>query len=112
MENSVYLAFSKPPADVSDKKFNQWYDLHARENILSPGFVSAQRYALTATRDSPVAFSHLALYEYTGNWTEWRVDLDRRLEAGDIVLPEWFPRVAYGSWACVPLTERIIPASK
>jgi hypothetical protein len=106
---NIYLAFSKPPSDVSKDEFNRWYDFHARENIRSPGFVSAQRYELKATRDAPVAFSHLALYEYTGDWSVWRADLDRRLETGDIALPDWFSRVDYGSWACVPLTDRITP---
>ncbi len=109
MPNNLWLAFSKPPEDVTGQDFDHWYDLHVRENIVSPGFVSAQRFTVTPHRDAPVTFSHLALYEYQGHWKDWRTHRDARIEAGEIVLPDWSDRVHYGSWECVPITDRIMP---
>lgn len=109
MPPNLYLVFSKPPDSVSAEEYDRWYDLHVRENIVSPGFLSAQRYAITPARDAPVPFSHLALYEYEGELSTWRTDLDRRLATGEITLPEWFPQITFGSWDCRPLTDRILP---
>jgi hypothetical protein len=109
MPNSLWLAFSKPPRDVSDQEFNSWYDLHVRENMVSPGFVGAQRFAITPHRDAPVRYTHLALYEYSGDWRTWRTHRDTRIETGEIVRPEWSERVQWGSWECVPLVDRIVP---
>lgn len=109
MPDNLYLVFSNPPDGVSAEEYDRWYDHHVRENIVSPGFLSAQRFALTPARDAPPGFSHLALYEYAGDMELWRADLDRRIGSGDIVLPEWFGGIKFGSWSAAPLTDRIEP---
>jgi hypothetical protein len=106
---NLYLVLSKPPEDMPPEDYDRWYDLHVRENIVSPGFVSARRYELEPPREEPVAFSHLALYEYEGDTSTWRTDLTRRIETGDVVLPEWFPQIRFSSWAALPLSDRIEP---
>ena len=108
MPDNLYLVFSKPPAGVSAEEYDRWYDLHVRENIVSPGFLSARRYHVSTARDEP-PFSHLALYEYEGEMQTWRTDLTRRIELREIVLPEWFGEITFGSWDCKPLTDRIEP---
>ena len=50
----------------------RWYEDHARENIESPGFLSARRFAVTPARDNATRLTHLALYEYEGEMERWR----------------------------------------
>lgn len=109
MPRNLYLVFSKPPEGLPEAEYLAWYDAHARENIVSPGFLSATRYAVRPAREEPVPFSHLALYEYEGEASAWRADLTRRIEAGEIVLPEWFGEITFGSWECAPLGDRVEP---
>lgn len=110
MSDNLYLVLSKPPEGLAAGEYDRWYDLHVRENIVSPGFVSAQRYALDPVRDDePVNHSHLALYEYAGDMSIWRTDLTRRIETGDVVLPDWFKGITFSSWSCRPLSDRIEP---
>ena len=47
MADHEYIVLSKPPEGVSGQEFNDWYDRHMREILELPGFVSAQRSALT-----------------------------------------------------------------
>ena len=54
-------------------------------------------------------FEHLALYEFDGEMERWRSDLTRRLESGDVVLPEWFPQIQFGSWECQPRSGLLQP---
>ena len=110
MPDNLYLVFSKPPEGVSTQEYDRWYHHHVRENIVSPGFLSAQRFALEPVPEKPpMPFSHLALYEYAGDMSVWRTDLTRRIEAGEIVLPEWFPKIHFGSWNCLPVDDRAEP---
>jgi hypothetical protein len=108
-QKKLYLVFSRPPDRVSKEEYEAWYELHARENIQSTGFISTQRYAVTAARDNATPLTHLALYEYEGDAETWRDDLNRRIEAGDINLPEWFDEITFESWDCSALTDRIEP---
>jgi hypothetical protein len=109
MRENLYLVLSKPPEGLSPEEYDRWYDLHVRENIVSPGFLSAKRFAIEPSQDEAVRFSHLALYEYEGDMSTWRTDLTRRIETGDVVLPEWFPGIRFSSWAALPLSDRIEP---
>jgi len=110
VSENLYLVFSKPPDSVSPEEYDRWYDHHVRENIVSPGFLSARRFRLEPTRaDEPVRYVHLALYEYEGEMSVWRTDLTRRIESGDVVLPEWFGGITFSSWDCHPIGGRIEP---
>ena len=46
MANDLYLVFSKRPDQISAADYDRWYEKHSQENIESPGFVKAQRYAI------------------------------------------------------------------
>jgi hypothetical protein len=110
MSENLYLVFSKPPDTVPADEYDRWYHDHVRENIVSPGFLSARRYAIEPVpQNPPIPFSHLALYEYEGDMSIWRTDLTRRIETGDVVLPEWFPQITFGSWKCLPIDVRAEP---
>jgi hypothetical protein len=109
MPDNLYLVLSKPPEHVSPEEYDRWYHHHVRENILSPGFRSASRFSLDPARDESVPFSHLALYEYEGEMSVWRTDLTKRIESGEIVLPEWFPEIRFSSWDCRPLEGPVQP---
>jgi hypothetical protein len=58
------LAFTNPAAGREDE-FNRWYDeRHVPDLLAVPGFVSAQRFALTdATGQGKPGWTYLALYE-------------------------------------------------
>ena len=109
MADNRYLVFSKPPDRVSASEYDRWYDLHVRENIVSPGFLSASRFSVSPATGTPGPFTHLALYEYEGDMQTWRTDLTARIESREIVLPEWFGEITFGSWDCLPLSDRIEP---
>ena len=36
MSENLHLVFSKPPADISDEAYNQWYDYHLSEILVVP----------------------------------------------------------------------------
>ena len=109
MSRNLYLVLSKPPDGLPPEEYDRWYDLHVRENIVSPGFLSAKRYAIEPSREEAVRYSHLALYEYEGDMSVWREDLTRRIETGDVVLPEWFSGISFSSWSAQPIGDRVEP---
>jgi hypothetical protein len=41
---------------------------------------------------------------------QWRAGLNERIKSGDIVLPEWFPQIQFGSWDCRSLSGLLQPA--
>ena len=68
------------------------------------------RYALDpGTRPLPGGFSHLAMYEYAGDYAPIAKGLEQRIAAGEIVLPEWFGEIGFGAVGCRPIDERAEP---
>jgi hypothetical protein len=43
---------------------------------------------------------------------EWRTDLTRRIQTGDVVLPEWFKQIKFKSWTCTPAGGLLTPQSR
>jgi hypothetical protein len=126
MSKSVYLVFSKPPDDLPAEEYERWYHHHVRENIVVPGFVSAERLAvqpvISGTRVAPgkfesesgaadgsVPFSHLAMYEYEGSIEQIRAALFERIQSGEAPLPTWFDRIRFATWNCSSIEGRITP---
>jgi hypothetical protein len=114
MSNNLYLVFSEWPEEVSRDDYHSWYVDHAQENIESPGFVSAQRYSVRKVVGAGrVGYErHLAVYEYEGDMSTWRTDLSARIQSGDVVLPDWFPRIGFTSWSCHPEGGRLVPRTR
>lgn len=111
MTNNLYLVFSEKPDHISHADYDAWYADHAQENIESPGFVNAQRYNVQEIADSqPVGVEkHLAVYQYAGDMDRWRSDLTKRLQTGDVVLPDWFKQIKFASWRCSPTGGLLTP---
>jgi hypothetical protein len=104
---NLYLVFSAAPEGVTGEEYDRWYHHHIRENLEAPGFVAGQRFRLTPSVGSEAPHQHLALYEFEGDISRWRTNLDERIASGDIVLPEFFPKIRFGSWECTPIDERV-----
>lgn len=111
MTDNLYLVFSRKPDAVGIERYHEWYTEHARENIESPGFVSAQRYvaAKVESGEPTGEEEHLAMYRFGGDMSIWRNDLDRRIESGDVVFPPWFDDIGFTSWACRPVGGLLVP---
>ena len=105
---NLYLVFSAPPEGVSPEEYDRWYHRHIRENLEAPGFVAGQRFRLTSSVGDEEPYRHLALYEFEGDISRWRTNLDSRIASGAIVLPEYFPKIRFGSWECTPIDERVV----
>jgi hypothetical protein len=56
-----------------------------------------------------VRYEHLAVFEFKGDIADVRAHLNGRVEAGEIVLPQWFLQVPFSTWSCKPLGGRILP---
>lgn len=114
MSNNLYLVFSEKPDHISVADYHSWYADHAQENIESPRFVSAQRYIVQAIANGePVGGEHhLALYEYEGDMDEWRSDLTRRIQSGDVVLRDFHKQIKFESWRCTPTGGLLTPKSR
>ncbi len=113
MTDRQYLVFSAPPPGVSTEEYDHWYHAHVRENIQTPGFLSAQRYGLDGVvADGEATFTHLAAYDYEGSIADLRQHLMGRIETGAIVLPPWFKQIRFGTWDCTPLEDRVHPSGR
>jgi hypothetical protein len=111
---NLYLVFSEKPEQISMDDYHRWYTAHSQENIESPRFVSAQRYRIreVANGQHVGPEQHLAVYEYDGDMSEWRTDLTRRIQTGDVVLPDWFKQIKFRSWDCEPVGELLKPQTR
>jgi hypothetical protein len=110
MSDGLYLVFSKPPAQISAADYDRWYHDHIRENIAAPGFVAGRRFTPQPTgvgANPDAGFSHLAVYETAAPLPELSAGLNRRIDDGTVVLPEWFGEISFGSWYCKPIEDRI-----
>jgi hypothetical protein len=61
-----FVVLSNPASPEVEDEYNDWYDnVHLRDVVDIPGFVSAQRFEWTARRADDVAPDHkyLAIYE-------------------------------------------------
>ena len=104
---NLYLVLSSPPEGVPAEEYDRWYHHHIRENLEAPGFVAGQRFRLSPSVGSEHPHTHLALYEFEGDISRWRENLDSRIASGGIVLPEYFPRITFGSFEATPIDERV-----
>jgi hypothetical protein len=102
MSDNLHLVFSKPPADISDAAYNEWYDAHLGEILVVPGFVSARRYRLETVKGewTPSGHRYLSAYELEGEPKEVMAELDKEVASGRMKLPEWFPRITFASFNC------------
>lgn len=107
MPQNVHFVFSVPPSDVSEAEFSNWYETHVDEILDVPGFASARRYWLdqaVATR-APIVYRHLSIYvleEGVGS-REPLAQLGKRMQDGQLTVPEWFGSIRFASYDGYPL---------
>jgi hypothetical protein len=94
----VYFVFSSPPEDISREAFGGWYEQHVRDILAVEGFDSARRFDLSAINgDSPpTIYSHLSLYQLSGDPHEALARLADATADGSVPIPDWFEQ---GRWA-------------
>jgi hypothetical protein len=102
MSENLHLVFSKPPQDISDEAYNEWYDFHLSEILVVPGFKSARRYRLETIKGEwvPSGYRYLSAYELEGSTEEAMAELAKESSSGRMKLPEWFPQVTFSSFNC------------
>lgn len=68
MAKSVFVVLTNPVAG-KEAQFNDWYtNVHIREIVEIPGFVSAQRFKLADAQSGPTGpHGYLAIYEVEGD---------------------------------------------
>jgi hypothetical protein len=108
MADHLYLVLSAPPEGVSAEEYDRWYHDHIRENMAQPGFHGGRRYSVEPARGNGMPqHTHLAAYEYDGDLDGMRERLDRRIKAGEIVLPPWFGGITFQSMDVTAIEPRI-----
>jgi len=107
MPAPVHFVLSIPPAGVADDDYASWYDRHLLEILETPGFVAARRYWLgpASTERPPVEFRHAALYIMDRPSEEPLAELGRRIQAGTLTIPDWFPAIRFASFDGRPLED-------
>ena len=107
MNHHIYLAFSTPPSGVSDDQYADFYETHIGEILGVPGFAAARRYQLSpaAPNRPEIRHQHLALYLLDGAPAEPLAELERRMTANELTIPDWFDRIRFASFAGRPLED-------
>jgi len=110
MADHEYMVLSKPPEGVGAQEYNDWYDRHMREILELPGWVSAQRFALTlrGSRGEALPYEYLARYGIDGDLDETLAGLRRAVAAGEIYFPAWFKDIRTAGFQAEPVTETVV----
>ena len=110
MAEHEYIVLSRPPEGVSAADFNEWYDGHMREILELPGWVSAQRSALTMRghRGEAFEYSYLVRYGIDGDLEAALGGLREAVDAGRLYFPDWFPQIRTSGYTVAPLTETVL----
>jgi hypothetical protein len=109
MADHEYIVLSKPPEGVGAQEYNDWYDGHMREILEVPGFVSAQRFALTlrGTRGNALPYEYLVRYGIDGDLDETLAALRTAVNAGQLYFPDWFKDIQTGGFQVEPVTGMV-----
>lgn len=107
MPHSVHFVLSIPPAGVSEHDYSTFYETHLDEILETPGWVAARRYWLepASTERPRVDYRHLSLYVMDRPSEEPLVELERRMGAGEMTIPDWFGDIRFASWDGRPLED-------
>jgi hypothetical protein len=107
MDSYTYFVFSAPPAGVSDDEYSAFYETHVGEILNVPGFDGARRYNLSqgAPHRADIRYRHLAVYLLDGVDGAQFSELDRRKEAGELTIPDWFDQIRFASFVGRPLED-------
>lgn len=114
MSDNIHLVYSRRPDSISAADYDAWYHAHLDEILVVPGFVSAQRYALSpevTDADTRTSFTHLSLYELSGTVEDAITALDEEIASGRMQLPDWFDEIRFASWNGEPVGPRVHQSS-
>ena len=109
MADHEYIVLSKPPEGVGAQEFNEFYDVHVREILEVPGFVSAQRSALTlkGSRGEAFEYEYLVRYGIDGDLGVTLAALREAVDSGRMYFPDWFPRIRTAGFEVRAITGTI-----
>jgi hypothetical protein len=113
MARHQLLAFTNPVAG-READFNCWYDeRHVPDLLAVPGFVSAQRFALTdATGQGRPGWSYLALYELeTDDPDALMAEVRCRLGTDAMPVSDTLDSTTAGGLIATALTARVLAES-
>jgi hypothetical protein len=107
MPSDVHIVLSLPPAGVDEAAYGDWYQTHVSEILETPGFLAARRYWLApASPERPaLEFRHLSLYALDRPSAEPLAELERRIGAGTMTIPDWFGDIRWGAFDGRPLED-------
>jgi hypothetical protein len=110
MADHEYIVLSRAPDGVGAQEYNEWYDRHMREILELPGFVSAQRSALTlrGARGDALPYEYLVRYGIDGDLDETLAGLRAAVNAGRLYFPEWFKDIGTAGFQVEPVTETVL----
>ncbi len=109
MSNSVLVVLTNPVAGKEDE-YNAWYsDIHLREVVDIPGFVSAQRFKLADAQMGPAGdHRYLAVYEVEGDPADALAAL--KAARPDLQMSDALDMSTTSARMFTALTERVTPA--
>ena len=88
---TLYLAFANP-VEGREAEFHDWYEhTHVPDLLLTPGFVSARRFALHPRSEAvypPPPQHYLVIYELDDDIETAMGHIAARVESGEIVLSD------------------------
>jgi hypothetical protein len=100
MATNVHFVFSTPPREMAFEDYSDWYAGHVADVLAGPGFTAARRYRVEGARGErpPTMYQHLSLYQVEGDGTQALAELERRVQSGDVPLPDWFGDIRFASF--------------
>jgi hypothetical protein len=108
---SLYIVRSNP-VPGQEAEYDDWYTRHLPELLAVPGFASAQRFALSPVardpRMPPSRYSHLAIYEISGDPVQAFQALARARDAGALSASRAVDR-GFAAHVFDPITARLLP---
>jgi hypothetical protein len=111
-QHSLYIVRSNP-VPGRETEYDDWYTRrHLPEMLTVPGFASAQRFVLSPVardpRRPPSRYSHLAIYEISGDAEQAFQALARARAAGTMSGSRAIDR-GFAAHLFTPLTPRLLP---
>jgi len=109
MADHEYIVLSLPPEGVGAEEYNAWYDRHMRGILELPGWVSAQRSALTlrGSRGEALRYEYLVRYGIDGDLDQAIAALRAAVDAGRLHFPDWFGDISTAGFQVEPVTGTV-----
>ena len=107
MATNVHFVFSTPPREIGFEEYSDWYAGHVADILAGPGFPAARRYRVDGARGErpPTMYRHLSLYHVDGDGTQALAELERRVQTGEVPLPDWFGDIRFASFDGLALED-------